>query len=184
MQMIIEADPGRCIVAGCLIENHPGVNMCTLSGELRYRDGSWRSARLRLLYREGQQLPAEGDYVLARVLPGEIMLEFLKEGYIKPDVLYAAARDVRPFGKSYHFRAGKGREEEHIFSGRIDVQSMTAVTREGQTAVSFRLQNETAALAVRGEKINALLQMEEGVFVTGPWDCHGEYSIKRIRIKE
>ena len=79
MRLIIEAMPGRCIVAGRLTEDDPGMNLCTLSGELRYRDGSQRSARLRLLYREGQQLPAIGEYVLARVLPGEIMLEFLPE---------------------------------------------------------------------------------------------------------
>jgi hypothetical protein len=78
------------------------------------------------------------------------MLEFLQENYIKPDVLYASARDVRPFGESYHFRSGEGREEEHIFSGRIDVQSMTAVTRKGGTAVSFRLQNGPASLTARG----------------------------------
>ncbi len=184
MRLIIEAMPGRCIVAGRLTEDDPGMNLCTLSGELRYRDGSQRSARLRLLYREGQQLPAIGEYVLARVLPGEIMLEFLQENYIKPDVLYASARDVRPFGESYHFRSGEGREEEHIFSGRIDVQSMTAVTRKGGTAVSFRLQNGPASLTARGKRINALFQTEEGVFVTGPMDRNGEYTIKRIRKKQ
>ena len=38
MRLIIEAMPGRCIVAGRLTEDNPGTNLCTLSGELRFRD--------------------------------------------------------------------------------------------------------------------------------------------------
>ena len=66
MRLIIEAMPGRCIVAGRLTEDDPGTNLCTLSGELRYRDGSQRSARLRLLYREGQ---GKGRAPVRGVLP-------------------------------------------------------------------------------------------------------------------
>ena len=109
------------------------------------------------------------------------MLEYLEEGYIKPDVLYASARDVRPSGSSYHFRAREVLEEEHIFSGKIDINSMAAESRNGKTAISFRLKDGKATLAAYGKKIEKCLQTEAGIFVTGPKDRYGEYRVKKIR---
>lgn len=184
MRMFVEAKPRRYIVAGRLIEKHQKDRSVTIEGEIRYRDGTEKTVRLRLLCREGQQLPDLGEYVLARILPGEVMLEYIEERFIKPDILYAMATDIRPWGESYHFRANSFLEEEHIFSGRIAVQSMTAGVRNGKTTISFRLQDGCAVLAASGKKVKDLLQMEEGVFVTGPKDRHGEYKVKRIKRKE
>ena len=181
MRMVIEAKPGRYIVAGRLTEEHPEAKTCTLTGELRYRGGSEKTARLRLLYREGQQLPGIGKQVIAKIMPGETMLEYLEEGYIKPDVLYGYARDVRPFGSSYHFRARGVLEEEHIFSGKIDIHSMAAESRNGRTVISFRLRDGKVTLAAYGKGIEKCLQTEAGIFVTGPKDRYGEYRIKKIR---